>query len=199
MKKMAWSNFLHIYQPPHQDKQLVNKIFKESYQKIVATLFKFPQVKITLNINGSLTELLSTRQAFFRHLKELIKKGQIELVGSAKYHPILPLLNKEEVIRQIQLNNETNKKVFGEDWQPRGFYFPEMAYSRKAARVVKELGFKWIILDEISRQGTIGDTPFNKKYIIKDLDLPVVFRNRYVSKTFVPEEIFKLLKNNSLD
>src|SRR3989344_3192114 len=108
---MFWANFLHIYQPPTQSEQLVRKIANESYLPIVAGLEKTPKAKLTLNINGSLTELLAKSgfESLLRKIANLVRSGQVELTASAKYHPILPLLPEPEIIRQIQLNFATNQ------------------------------------------------------------------------------------------
>ena len=149
---MIWSAFLHIYQPPWQTKEMTKKIAKQSYWRIVHILEKHPQAKITLNINGTLTEQLAANgeMPLLRALGALAKRGQIEFVGSAKYHAILPLIPRKEVIRQIELNNLTNKKYFGRWYKPKGFFPPEMCWDNKLASVLKKFEFEWVILDEIA-------------------------------------------------
>jgi len=60
---------------------------------------------------GVLTEMLSEHGYgdIIEMLKELAKNGQIEFTGSGKYHPILPLIPKGEVERQIMENAGTNR------------------------------------------------------------------------------------------
>ena len=149
---MIWSAFLHIYQPPWQKKEMTKKIAKQSYWRIVHILERRPQAKITLNINGTLTEQLAANgeMPLLRALGALAKRGQIEFVGSAKYHAILPLIPRKEVARQIELNNLTNKKYFGQWYKPKGFFPPEMCWDNTLAPVLKKFGFDWVILDEIA-------------------------------------------------
>lgn len=149
---MIWSAFLHIYQPPWQKKEITKKIAKQSYWRIVHILEKHPRAKITLNINGTLTEQLAANgeMPLLRALGLLAKRGQIEFVGSAKYHAILPLIPRKEAMRQIELNNLTNKKYFGQWYKPKGFFPPEMCWDNALAPVLKKFGFDWVILDEIA-------------------------------------------------
>ena len=49
----------HIYQPPIQIPPVVKQIVNESYRPIVDALRNNPDAKITLNINGTLTEQLN--------------------------------------------------------------------------------------------------------------------------------------------
>ena len=55
---MLWANFFHIYQPPNWDKRIIKKVATESYRPFVNILKKNPNIKVTLNISGSLTEQL---------------------------------------------------------------------------------------------------------------------------------------------
>ena len=53
-----FSFLFHIYQPPVQIAPVVKQIVNESYRPIVEALKSHPEAKITLNINGTLTEQL---------------------------------------------------------------------------------------------------------------------------------------------
>ncbi|MCX7779226.1 MAG: hypothetical protein N2259_03240 [Patescibacteria group bacterium] len=183
---MFWACLLHLYQPPWQKKKVLKKIIQESYQPILKILERNRRVKITLNICGSLTDLLMKNgfQKIIKKIEELVRNNQIELTSSAKYHPILPLCPKAEVIRQIKLNETTNQKYFRKSWRPKGFFLPELAYDKKTARIIKFLGYQWLILDEIAYTGKIGEVNFEKRYQIKDLRLKVIFRNRGLSDIF---------------
>ena len=187
---MKWINFLHIYQPPTQAKEIVDRVTKESYQLIVALVKKYPRLKLTMNINGSLLELWEKygHTDIIFDFKKLVESGRIELVGSAMYHPIMPLIPIEEMRQQIKLNTEISKKIFGSAYKPRGFYIPEMAYSDEVGRVISSMGFEWIILDEIHLGKKIDPAT---KYNIKNVGLSVMFRNNSVSKTFPPEFVIK--------
>jgi len=149
---MYWVNFLHIYQPPTQTEEILLKVANESYRKVVDGLLKNPNAKLTLNINAVLTEMLVKfgYADIIENIKKLLERGQIELTASAKFHPLLPMIPKEEVVRQIRLNNETNSKYFGSAYQPQGFFPPEMGYSPALGEIIADLGYKWVILDELS-------------------------------------------------
>ncbi|MBU0598060.1 UvrB/UvrC motif-containing protein [Patescibacteria group bacterium] len=189
---MIWANFLHIYQPPTQKEYWVKKIANESYRKILKGLKKNSQARVTININAGLTELFDKYDCHdvIEDIKKLLDKGQIELTGSAKYHPFLPLMPKDEIIRQIKLNTETNKKYFGQAYRPKGFFPPEMGYDRKVGEIVAKLGYKWIILDELAFSGNIHDIDWSKNYTLKGMnDFLVFFRERETSFRILSAEI----------
>src|SRR3989344_159649 len=196
---MYWANFLHIYQPPTQKPIWIKRIADESYRKIMAELKRAPQVKITLNINGILCELLEKNncQDVIADIKFLADRGQIELTGSAKYHAFLPKLPSPEIVRQIKLNEETLKKYFGSAFQPKGFFPPEMAYSQKVAVVAKKMGYQYILIDElafpklrIKKIYQENQIQTDRVYEIKNLkDFFVFFRERNFSFRILSAQI----------
>lgn len=149
---MVWANFLHIYQPPTQSKEILDKVTRESYVKVLQGLWDNPTAKATLSVPGCLTEMLARwgHGDVIERISALLQRGQLELTETAKYHAFLPKLPEEEIVRQIKLNHQTNRKYFGPAYRPMGFFPPEMAYSEKVGRVVRKLGYQWMILDEVA-------------------------------------------------
>jgi predicted glycosyl hydrolase (DUF1957 family) len=195
---MKWVNILHLYQPPTQTREVVDNVVRESYEKIISLLDEYPNLKLTINISGSLLELLE--KYGHTHIISGIKKhadlGAVELLGTAMYHPILPLLNEKEILRQIKLHKQISLKCFGKAFSPRGFYLPEMAYSANVAKAIEKAGFDWVILDEIHTTETVD---FTKLYTIEGSKIKAIFRNSVYSKTFPPEYIVENLKKIKLD
>lgn len=182
---MIWGNFLHIYQPPDQKEDTLDQIVRESYRLLVEILKKNPHAKLTLNINACLTEQLLCHgyKDLIEDIKALVKNGQIELTESAKYHAFLPLLPKGEIERQIILNKETNRKIFGAIYDPKGFHLPEMAYSDKVAKIIAKMGYSWVILNETSFKGKLfSKVDTFKVHGLKGFPgVDVLFRNRKLS------------------
>lgn len=190
--KIVWVNFLHIYQPPWQDRGVLEQISSESYEYLITLFEKYPNFKASLNITGNLVEQLdNVRPDLLKRLQTLVKKNQLELTGSSKYHALLPLLPEKEIKRQIELNKQTLSQYF-DSKKIKGFYMPEMAYSDKVAKLVKKQGFEWIILDPICYKGQVDN---NILYVHKETGLKIVFRDRQISKSYPAEIIFHKLKN----
>ncbi len=180
---MYLSIFLHLYQPPDQSPDVLERIVNESYRPLIAGFIKNPNAKVTLNINACLTQMLEKYKYddVINGLRVLAKRGQLEFTSSGKYHPFLPILPDLEMIRQINLNDATNKKIFGAVYQPKGFFPPEMGYSQRVGKIVSQMGYKWIILDEISYNGKTEAVVFDRLYRLKNEPLMIFFRNRRVS------------------
>lgn len=184
---MYWANLLHFYQPPFQKKSILKQIVEESYRKITTGLLDHPGNKLTLNVSGCLLDILAQNgyQDIIENLRILLKRSQIELTGSAKYHPFLPKLPKAEIERQIKLDEESHRYYFGEDYQPKGFFPPEMGYSSPLGEIAKNYGFQWMILDE-----TACPTPVVKDKIYEDSSgIIVFFRDRKISFEILTAQI----------
>jgi hypothetical protein len=179
---MYWSNFLHFYQPPNQQPDILDRIANESYRALIKGFKNNPKAKLTLNLNACLTEnLVKNGYAdIIKGLKFLAQRRQIEFTDTAKFHPFLPLLPEAEIIRQIKLNHLTNKKVFGDIYQPKGFFSPEMAYSQKVAKIVQQLGYSWMIIDEIAFDGGKSRVDFSKTYQLNN-GLYIFYKNERAS------------------
>jgi 4-alpha-glucanotransferase len=147
-----WAPLLHFYQPPTQTTSMLMRISNESYRPLVDVFEEFPNARVTVNINGVLTEMLGQcgYPEVLEKLRNLAAQGRIEFTGSGKYHPILPLIPTEETERQIRLNYQTNRNLLGEVYKPRGVFPPEMCYSRDIVDSIIESRHEWIILSGIA-------------------------------------------------
>ncbi len=180
---MYWANFLHFYQPADQQPDILESIVAQCYRPIFQGFARHPHLRLTINVNGSLLELFDRHG--YHDLIDLLRKaaqdGRIEFTGSAKYHALLPFLPRSEMERQITINNETNAYFLGTAYRPKGFFPPEMAYNPTVATVVNEMGFSWIVLDEIALGGATGKVDPTKTYTIAGTNLNAYFRERRLS------------------
>jgi alpha-amylase/alpha-mannosidase (GH57 family) len=147
-----WAQLLHFYQPPTQVPSVLKKICDESYRPLLQVFEEYPNARVTINFNGVLTDMLIDcgHRDVIDGLRSLGENGQLEFTGTGKYHPILPLIPKEEVKRQIDLNTQTNRRSFGNAYAPQGFFPPEMCYSQDILQPIIKAGYRWIILSGIA-------------------------------------------------
>ena len=159
---MYYLSFLfHLYQPPTQLGFVVDKITEECYRPLTDLFTSTLAPRFTVNINYSLTELLLQRSHHdvIHNLKSALNAGTLEFVDSGAYHPIFPLIPESEVIRQLKINFEGNRAAFGDKYKPRGIFPPEMCYSSRIAKIVKKIGYEWIITDDLPFSYYNGQAP----------------------------------------
>lgn len=199
---MQWINFLHLYQPANNNGDHIREATEKSYQRILRGLEEHPDTKFTFNISGSLLlrwEDLGYEKLFTR-VKHLINKKQLELTGSAAYHPILPLLSDQEIIWQIKENEKIIKRLIDKNIKLTGFFLPEMAYDLPTAKIIKKLGYKWLILDDFAYQGKEkeNDIDYNQSYE-DQAGLKIAFRSRSLSGSYIPDMLNNHLKSKAIN
>lgn len=172
---------LHIYQPPEQYKEVLDRVVNECYRPLFKLIYEKQNSNVTFNINWSLTELLIKNG--YNDVIELIKKclntGKIEITGSAAYHVILPLVPKEVQKRQININYEFSRKVFGPNYKPLGFFPPEMAYGHEIIQEIRQAGYQWTITEDIPYGCIHNEAPYN--YVPSVDNLAVFLRSNHWS------------------
>jgi alpha-amylase/alpha-mannosidase (GH57 family) len=188
---------LHIYQPPTQDIEILKRINEECYKPLFKMIDETDNAKVTLNINGVLIDLLYEYglEETMDLIKSLVSESKIEIIGTAKYHPILPLIPEKEIHRQIILNEEINRREFGKNWERKGFFPPELAVSPKVAKIVKEMGYEWIAMSGVSCPNhwpydRIYQTPHDLKLFFRD----DILSNKIAFKKINAQDFIKQLR-----
>jgi predicted glycosyl hydrolase (DUF1957 family) len=201
-----WAPLLHIYQPPTQDIEVLRIINHECYKPLFSMMEEHENAKFCLNINGILIDLLYEfgLADTMDLLKNLVADNKVEILGTGKFHPILPLIPKKEALHQIWINEELNRKEFGSSWERIGFFPPELAISSEVANYIKDIGYKWVIMSGIACP---EDWPYDKIYSTPN-GLLLFFRDDILSnkisfkkntvKEFV-KDISKMYKNEEED
>ncbi|MFW9995276.1 MAG: hypothetical protein ACFFD4_24785 [Candidatus Odinarchaeota archaeon] len=153
---------LHAYQPPYpvQTPGIVDRIVNNTYIPVPRALLE-ANIPVTVNINGSLTEILETDYPeVIEGFNALYDAGCLEFLGCACYHPILPMISEKEAKKQIKMNEKINKRVFGNRYNPTGFFPPELAVSPSLIPLLKELGYKYMVMPNTSVYGITSKKPF---------------------------------------
>ncbi|MEX1103259.1 MAG: hypothetical protein WED87_03350 [Dehalococcoidia bacterium] len=148
----AWAQLLHFYQPPTQTHDILTRIVEESYRPLLAVLAEHQNARIAINMNAVLTEMLADHgfKDVIDVLRMLGERGQVEFVGSGRFHPILPLIPEQERVRSIADNAAVNRRLIGESWKARGFFPPEMCYSADILPSIASSGHEWLILSGVA-------------------------------------------------
>jgi hypothetical protein len=199
---IQWMNILHFYQPPFQESDIVKKVTEECYLPVTRLLLERPNARCVLNINGSLLDMLSEKvpkgNQVISNFTALIKRSQIEITGTGKYHPIFPLIPTNEIERQINLQEESLKIYLKVKDKPVILFLPEMAYLPEQAKLFKEKGYSWVIIDESSLWN--GTSKMGKYQLMdRESQCRLLVRDREISESLGNSVWKKLAINNSQD
>jgi len=184
---MYWAQLLHFYQPFGQRRDIIEAITAQCYRPVVEGVLANPRARLSINFTGVLLDQLAEagQQEVIEMYAEAARRGHVELVATAKYHAILPLLPPEEARRQIELNHETNRRFFGDAYAGKGIFLPEMAWSPALAPVLEQCGIEWVMLDELAFDGKVRQVDYTKSYRVAGTKLRAVFREHRLSATIM--------------
>ncbi len=119
----------------------VRQVFEDAgfcYRRPAEIVNKYPDAKLTVHFTGSLMEQLdwlgqngftskgTSMSGIWSDYQGAIGSGRLEALVSGYYHPIFPLITKEDAQIQYQKALKAYRDRFGKD--PKGFFPPEMAF-----------------------------------------------------------------------
>lgn len=200
MQMKYWSMALHFYQPPTQELQITETVLKSCYLPLLRTLSEKSGFGLTLNISGGLILQLKKLgvDEFFDLVKKLISDGKIEIVNSVMYHPLIPIIPKDVVVRQIKKNSQTLKSLLGVE-TTNGFFPPELAVDNESLNLIDS---NYIFVDEssletrlVAKRAKDSITKYGEKYLlINNREVCDLFRA--YPKELHPKTVIDLVQKN---
>lgn len=180
---MRLALFLHLYQPSTQFSEILHKVVRESYEPIIQILEANPTSLINLNMSGALVEQLAQgHDDLLYRIFRLVARHQVELTGSACYHPLLPYIPDAEVARQVRINEQATKKNYGAIAFGPGFFPPEMAVDTRVCQEIKNLGYSYVTADELAlSESEKGYLLQSRIFIDKNSGLKIICRHKELS------------------
>jgi len=124
----------------------LGSVVEKSYEPMVTALEEWRDGTVCFNLTGHTIDFLRTNHPeLLERIKGLVKDSTVELLGCGYSHPILPLLPRERIEKQIKDHLALVKRTFGK--KPPGFWPPELAVSPTVLGLVKTLGLEWLTVD----------------------------------------------------
>ncbi len=153
---------LHMHQPPHNLKLLIEHNEWEAqqiircYERAARYALANPGGNFQVDFSGILIEqfldpyIIEQYKRFVdipQMLNDYKRASNIEIIGMGHYHPIFPLIPKEDWPEQLQIGQEMFKKVFGQ--APKGFWPSEMAFCMEMIPELVKAGYEYVIVDHV--------------------------------------------------
>ncbi len=146
MKKVFFLFGVHCHQPVGNLEHVLKQAFRKAYSPFINILEKFPYVKATLHLSGSLVEWLEIEEkVFLDKVKTLSEKGQVEIMGGGFYEPVLCSIPETDAIGQIKMMRQRIKKIFKKN--PEGCWIPERIWDSVLPKILCLAGHSYSLLD----------------------------------------------------
>ena len=145
---------------PYFDEDLTRDYFARDFKQHALPIFEQlgsnKNAKISCYFSGVFLELLKEHSSYLTRIKELVKRGQIELLAGTYYHSLSSLFSASLFKMEVQMQVKMLLDIF--DTVPIGFYNTANIYSNDLSELLSSLGFKAVLVPKIpwfqSNRGT---------------------------------------------
>src|SRR3990167_585989 len=149
-KVLRLPNFIfciHNHQPVGNFEHVIEESYQNAYLPFIRAIEKHPSIKLSFHITGYLLDwLLEHHKEYIEMLREMIQRGQVEMMGGGYYEPILAVIPPHDRIGQIQMMSDKLEKLFGK--RPRGMWLAERIWEPQLPVYLKEAGIEYGVVDD---------------------------------------------------
>ena len=137
---------IHCHQPVGNFDFVFDQAFRQSYHPFLETLERHPSIRLALHYSGSLLDWLGDRQPqFLQRLRRLVRSGQVELLASGYYEPILPLIPEADRQGQLALMQAILRRQFGATAS--GLWLTERVWEPELPGTLARAGIRFTMVD----------------------------------------------------
>jgi 4-alpha-glucanotransferase len=145
-------NHLPLGTPPAE----AERRYQEALKPLLAILYRYPGFPVTLHYSGILMEWLEEfHPEFLTLLGEMVRRGQVEVLGGGYYDPILPMIPMSDKLGQLEKMTTWLRVHF--ETRPRGCWIAEQVWEPSLASVLRASGIDYTFVDDV--QLRIGGAP----------------------------------------
>ena len=198
MEKIYYALGLHMHQPPGNLKLLIEANEWEAqqiircYERAVRYAHMYKDIgSFHVDFSGILLQQFEDPEIIDRYRKfidipkmlQLYRQAKnIEIIGMGFYHPIFPLIPKEDWHEQLKMGLDVAERIFGQ--RPKGFWPSEMAFCMEMIPALKKAGYEYVVVDHVhvKVKGNVKPDCF-KPYVARydDAEITIIPRNRDLS------------------
>ena len=200
MNKVSFALVIHSHQPVGNFDHVIEEAYQKAYAPFVQILLEHPRVRLSLHYSGVLLEWLEERHPeYFDQLRELIGRGQAELLGGGYYEPILPSIPDADKISQVRKLADYLHQHWGT--APRGAWVAERVWEPSLARPLAQAGVEYVVLDDTHFLAAgLEPSRLHGIYITEEQGAPLrlvpsLKPLRYTIPFREPEETLRILRN----
>ena len=147
MNKISLALVVHSHQPVGNFDHVFEEAYQKAYSPFVQTLLRHPRIRMGLHFSGCLLEWIEKHHPeYFEELRDLVARGQVELMGGGFFEPVLSAIPDPDKGAQLSRLSDYLEKHFG--MRPQGAWLAERVWRPDMVRPLAEAGIRYVILDD---------------------------------------------------
>lgn len=159
---------IHNHQPIGNFEGVFEEAYQDSYLPFLEMLNEFPGIPISLHNSGSLLEwLVEAHPEYIDRVREMVARGQIEILGGPFYEPIMANIPRRDRIGQIEAYSRYLEQLFGSP--VKGMWVPERVWEPTFVSDISSAGIEYTVLDDYHfRCAGLTDDELHGYYLSED-------------------------------
>ena len=145
--KFHLSLLIHAHQPAGNFEDVFERCYQRAYLPFVQLLEKHYGIRVALHFSGPLLSWIEKNHPeYFKLLRSLVKRKQVEMVGGGFYEPILAVIPPEDQREQIERLAAYIEEHFGE--RPSGAWLAERVWEPQLPSVLAAAQVNYTLVDD---------------------------------------------------
>ncbi|WP_297471146.1 alpha-amylase/4-alpha-glucanotransferase domain-containing protein [Thermococcus sp.] len=146
MKTVKFIFGIHNHQPLGNFGWVFESAYERAYRPFLETLEEYPNMKVAVHYSGPLLEWIAEhRPEHIELLRNLVRRGQLEIVVAGFYEPVLASIPEEDRIEQINLLKGFSKRL---GYDSKGLWLTERVWEPELVGALKKAGIEYVIVDD---------------------------------------------------
>ncbi len=138
---------IHNHQPAGNFDFVLEDAYKKAYWPFLKLLHEHPAIKMTIHNSGFLLEwIVKKHPEYIELMREMVKRGQVEVMGGGFFEPILAVIPDSDRIAQIKMMADRIEELFGA--RPTGLWLAERVWEPTLPGTLKAAGVEYALVDD---------------------------------------------------
>lgn len=159
---------LHNHQPVGNFDEVFEAAYHNCYRPFLELLADNPDIPVSWHNSGCLMEWLAEHHPeYVEQLRDLVARGQVEILGGGFYEPILSMIPARDRRGQIRQYSDYLTKLL--ECNIRGMWVPERVWEQRLVSDIVTSGIEYTVLDDFHFKCTgLGEADLFGYYLTED-------------------------------
>lgn len=138
---------VHAHQPVGNFTEVLDDAHRRCYGPFIRTLHRYPEFRFAAHFSGWLLDyLLRTYPEDMALLKDMVARGQLEMVGAGDTEPVLAAIPYRDRMSQLNALSERLSRAFGQ--RPQGAWLTERVWEATVVPALANAGIGYVTVDD---------------------------------------------------